>query len=50
MRSLFRKGWIGDHKLITFLSISLFAFVIATISLASVKNSLEEELAECRKL
>jgi hypothetical protein len=34
--------------LITFLSVALFAFVIATIALAAEKNGLSSELSECR--
>lgn len=41
------SGWIGENKLITFLSICLFSFVIATIALASQKSSLEDQLATC---
>ncbi len=34
--------------MITFLSVALFAFVIATIALAAEKNGLSSELSECR--
>lgn len=42
------SGWIAENKLLTFLSICLFAFVIATIALASEKQGLEADLAKCR--
>ncbi|XP_058455773.1 integumentary mucin C.1-like [Malaya genurostris] len=39
---------IMNNKLLTFLSVALFAFVIATIALASENNSNADSLAECK--
>ncbi|XP_058811363.1 uncharacterized protein LOC131676257 [Topomyia yanbarensis] len=38
---------IVNNKLLTFLSVALFAFVIATIALASENNSNANALGEC---
>ncbi|XP_055551445.1 mucin-22-like [Wyeomyia smithii] len=38
---------ILNNKLITFLSVALFAFIIATIALAGQNNSNADALAEC---
>lgn len=43
----FFSGWIADNKLVTFLGLCLFAFVISTIVLSGQKSSLKEQLDDC---
>lgn len=43
-------GWIFNNKLLFFLCIALFSFMVATFALAGQKNSLASQLAECQKL